>query len=269
MSEPLIAAVVAGILASLACGLGVIPLMWKRLDPARHAGVGYAAAAGLMFAASVINLIVPALQGTDNRVAQEGLTLWNTDGSGVGPVFIGVLVGAAFLDFTGRWIASRNLDETLGLKLGGSLGLLIFAAMCIHSIPEGVAVGVGYVAGDSEYAQNPNLGNYIALAIAIHNIPEGLAVAIPLRAAGVSLHRCFWLAVITSVPQPIAAVPAVLAAWFFAPLMPGLMGFAAGAMIFLVIKELLPEAFERIGATRTAWAFLLGFAGMVLVQVIL
>ncbi len=268
MNEALIQAVVAGVLASLACGLGVLPLLWKRLDPARHAGVGYAAAGGLMFAASVYNLIVPALQG-GSSIAEDGWALWNADGSGVGPVLIGVLVGALFLDLTGRIIESKGLGETFGPNMGGATGLLIFLAMCVHSIPEGVAVGVGYVAGETEYAHNPNLGNYIALAIAIHNIPEGLAVAIPLRSAGVSLWRCFWLAVLTSVPQPIAAVPAVLAAWFFEPLMPGLMGFAAGAMMFLVVKELIPEALERIGATRLAWAFLLGFSGMVLVQVLL
>jgi ZIP family zinc transporter len=269
MSETLIQAIVAGILASLACGLGVIPLMWRRLDPKQHAGLGYAAAGGLMVAASVLNLILPALQGNQGRNVEELFALWHADGSGVGPVLIGLIVGALFLDLTGRFIERRGLDETLGLKLGGATGLLIFLAMCLHSIPEGVAVGVGYVAGDAVYAHNPNLGHTIALAIAIHNIPEGLAVAIPLRAAGVSFHRCFWLAVLTSVPQPIAAVPAVLAAWFFAPLVGGLMGFAAGAMIFLVVKELIPEALERVSHTLTAWAFLMGFAGMTLVQVIL
>ena len=266
MSEALLQAVIAGILASLACGLGVVPLMWKRLDPARHAGVGFAAAGGLMMAASVCNLILPALDGA----APEDWALWTGDGSGVGPVLIGVLVGAAFLAWTGKWIEARGMDETsFGTSLGGGKGLLIFRAMCVHSIPEGVAVGVGYAAEASDAIQHANLGNYIALAIAIHNIPEGLAVAIPLRSAGVSLHRCFWLAVLTSVPQPIAAVPAVLAAWFFEPLMPGLMGFAAGAMIFLVVQELLPEALERIGKQKTAWSFLLGFCAMVLVQVVL
>ena len=147
--------------------------------------------------------------------------------------------------------------------------MLIFLAMCVHSIPEGVAVGVGYTAEATDYAHNPHLGDYLALAIGIHNIPEGLAVAIPLRAAGVSIHKCFWLAVLTSVPQPIAAVPAVLTAYWIEPVIPWLMAFAAGAMIFLVIEELVPEALEKLGGQKVAWSFTLGFGGMMLIQTVL
>ena len=149
---------------------------------------------------------------------------------------------------------------------GGRTGVLIFLAMTVHSIPEGVAVGVGYAA---EKIGAHGLGSYIALAIAIHNIPEGLAVAIPMRSAGVSIHRCFWAAVLSSLPQPIAAIPALMAAWFFTPLMPVLMGFAAGAMIFLVVMELIPDALETTRPIRIAWAFIVGFCIMLLVQVIL
>jgi len=113
------------------------------------------------------------------------------------------------------------------------------------------------------------LGPTLALAIAIHNIPEGLAVAIPLRGAGASIFRCFLAAVATSLTQPIATIPAVLLAWFFTPLMPVLMGFAAGAMVFLVILELIPEALETESPRRIAWAFTLGFCLMLLVQVVL
>jgi ZIP family zinc transporter len=263
MTDPLISAVVAGLLASLACGLGALPLAIPRLDPARHAGLGYALAAGLMFAASVYNLILPGLQ-TDLSQESYGWTLTK-----MGPILGGLFIGAGFLSLSGRYIDDHDLGEKFGKGLGGAGGLLIFLAMCVHSIPEGVAVGVGYTAEGTEYAHNPNMGSYLALAIGIHNIPEGLAVAIPLRAAGVSIHKCFWLAVLTSVPQPIAAVPAVLAAWAFNPLMPWLMAFAAGAMIFLVVQELIPEALEKLSPQRVAWAFVLGFGGMMLIQTVL
>ena len=92
--------------------------------------------------------------------------------------------------------------EEVGRAFGRS-GVLIFLAMCIHSVPEGVAVGVAY-ASDEVYGKH--LGPYIATAIAIHNIPEGLAVAIPLRASGVSLPKCFLAAFLTSLPQPMAAL---------------------------------------------------------------
>ncbi|MEL7088451.1 MAG: ZIP family metal transporter, partial [Planctomycetota bacterium] len=185
------------------------------------------------------------------------------------PILGGLFVGAAFLSLSGKLIDDHGLGERFGKGLGGAGGLLIFLAMCVHSIPEGVAVGVGYTAEATDYAHNPHLGDYLALAIGIHNIPEGLAVAIPLRAAGVSIHKCFWLAVLTSVPQPIAAVPAVLAAWLFNPLMPWLMAFAAGAMIFLVVQELIPESLEKLSPQRVAWSFTIGFGGMMLIQTVL
>ena len=263
LDEVLIYAVVAGLLASLACGLGALPLAIPRIDPARHTGMGYGFAAGLMFAASVYNLILPALQPD---FAAEGAT-WSLDR--MLPILGGLFIGAGFISLTGKLIDDHDLGERFGQGLGGAGGLLIFLAMCVHSIPEGVAVGVGYTAEGTAYAGNPNLGNYLALAIGIHNIPEGLAVAIPLRAAGVSIHKCFWLAVLTSVPQPIAAVPAVLTAWWIQPLIPWLMAFAAGAMIFLVIEELIPEALKDLSGQRVAWAFTLGFGGMMLIQTVL
>jgi zinc transporter, ZIP family len=264
LSEALVHAVVAGVLASLACGLGVLPLMLPKVDPKRDAGIGYAIAGGLMVSASVWNLLLPALHLVPDEL---GHTQWTL--ALVLPVLGGLAAGAAFLSIADQLIDDHHLGEKLGGNMGGSLGLLVFLAMTIHSIPEGVAVGTAYAAEGTEYATDPQMGLYVALAIAIHNIPEGLAVAIPLRAAGVSLHRCFWLAVLTSVPQPIAAVPAVLAAWAFNPLMPWLLSFAGGAMIFLVVLELLPEALERLTHQRVAWAFTAGFGGMMLVQVLL
>jgi len=263
-NDILLKAVVAGVLASLACGLGVFPLMIRQLDPKRHAGIGYAFAAGLMFAASVYNLILPALQSGEG----DASFAWTL--SKMGPILGGLFIGAGFLSLSGKLIDDHDLGEKFGKGLGGAGGLLIFLAMLVHSIPEGVAVGVGYTAeGTTAYAHNPHMGSYLALAIGIHNIPEGLAVAIPLRAAGVSLHKCFWLAVLTSLPQPIAAVPAVFAAWWINPLMPWLMAFAAGAMIFLVIQELIPEALEKLSPQRVAWAFTVGFGGMMMIQTVL
>lgn len=255
----LLNAVIAGLLASLACGLGALPLLIKRWDPAKHTALSYGFAGGLMVAASVYNLIVPALS-----VDMGALTLRL-----VTPVIVGLLLGSAFLALSDRLLPHESEPSSSQMKSwGGRTGLLIFLAMCVHSIPEGVAVGAGYAAGQSGHYPD-KMGHYLALAIAIHNIPEGLAVAIPLRSAGASIRRCFLAAVLTSLPQPIAAVPAVLAAWFFQPLMPVLMGFAAGAMIFLVIMELIPNALTTGRPTPIAWAFMLGFCLMILVQVAL
>lgn len=246
----------AGILASFACGLGALPLAIKSIDIQRQTGIAYAGAGGLMFAASVYNLILP------------GLTLQSAsiDLSTAAPVISGILLGALFLSQADRYLSPERLEQANWKRFGNKAQLLIFIAMSVHSIPEGVAVGVGY---SSEAVYANNLGDYIALAIGIHNIPEGLAVAIPMRAAGASIWRCFWAAFLTSLPQPIAAVPAAYVSWLFQPIMPILMGFAAGAMIFLVILELIPEALHSSSPIRVAWSFTIGFCAMILVQVLL
>ncbi len=256
----LIEAVVAGLLASVACGLGALPVFIPGLDPKKHIGLGYGVAGGLMFSASVYNLILPGLN-IDGFAWRFG-NVW--------PVLVGILAGAAFMSLTDRFLHDRGdakLDEQFN-QWGGRVGLLVFIAMTVHSIPEGVAVGTAYTAGEKAFGHE-GLGATVALAIAIHNIPEGLAVAIPMRSAGASLGRCFGAAFFTSLPQPIAAIPAVLLAWFFEPLMPLLMGFAAGAMIFLVVLELLPEALQTQSHSHIAWAFTIGFGGMLLIQVVL
>ena len=249
---------VAGILASLACGLGALPLALKSLDVQKRAGLGYALAAGLMLTASIVNLIMPGLTMGNGPDLQLGQTV---------EVVGGILLGAAFIWVVHQYLSPERLEQHHWKRWGNRSQILIFIAMAVHSIPEGVAVGVGY-AGGEHYAL-PSLGGYIALAIAIHNIPEGLAVAIPMRATGASIQRCFWAAVLTSVPQPIAAVPACIFAWIFKPLMPALMGFAGGAMIYLVIMELIPDALEKESPVAVAWAATVGFCLMLLVQVIL
>jgi zinc transporter ZupT len=254
--EIVIKSVIAGLAASLACGLGVLPLMLGGLDPQRHRGLGYGFASGLMFSASVYNLILPGLQlGSPQVDLKSALS-----------VTAGVLCGALLIWSTNRWLSNEQFEQGYWKKWGGRAGLLIFLAMAIHSIPEGVAIGVGYA---SEEVLSGHLGSYISLAIAIHNIPEGLAVAIPLRAAGASLPRCFFAAFLTSLPQPIAAVPATILSWLFHPIMTLLMGFAAGAMIFLVLLEMLPDALARMRPSSIAWSFILGFCLMLLVQVLL
>jgi len=244
------------VLASFACGLGALPLAIKSIDLQKHTGVAYAAAGGLMFAASVYNLILPGLTLSSSTIQF----------SDAAPVIVGILLGAGFLSVTDKYLSHERLEQTNWKRFGSRAQLLIFIAMSVHSIPEGVAVGVGY---SSEAVYSNNLGNYIALAIAIHNIPEGLAVAVPMRTEGASIWACFWAAFFTSLPQPIAAVPAAYVSWLFQPIMPILMGFAAGAMIFLVILEILPEALHTASTSKVSWAFTLGFCVMVLVQVVL
>ncbi|HMB70523.1 MAG TPA: ZIP family metal transporter [bacterium] len=251
-----VAAFVAGIAASLACGLGALPLAIRRFNFEKKVGLGYAFAAGLMFSASVYNLLLPAFTLGQDSASQ----LWP-----VVKTLGGMAAGAWFLWWIERTVTPEQLQSGFLGSLGGRTGALVFLAMTFHSIPEGIAVGVGY-GSETHLAQGQGFGHYIALAIGIHNIPEGLAVALPMRLRGMSLWKAAALATVTSLPQPLAAVPASLAVWLFEPLMLPFLGFAAGAMMYLVLMELIPEALESHGRAETAWLFLAGFGLMGLVQ---
>jgi ZIP family zinc transporter len=249
---------VAGLFAAVACGLGALPVAFDREGLQRRVGLGYAFAGGLMFAASVYNLLMPAFTlGGD-----AATDLWP-----VVQTLAGVLSGCAVLWLVRERLTPERLANLPFHSLGNRQSALVFLAMTVHSFPEGVAVGVGY--GAESRVGSPGLGLHLAVAIAIHNIPEGMAVAIPMRAAGASVASCFWYASLTSLPQPLAAVPAALMVWFFEPLILPMLGFAAGAMMYLVVVELIPDALEERRPVEIAWAFLLGFSLMVLVQVVL
>ena len=250
------ASFVAGIFASIACGLGALPLAIHGKWIEARIGLGYAFAGGLMIAASFYNLLMPAMaMGTDESTQLVPLL----------QILVGLYSGCAMLWLFQKWLTPDRLEKGLLKSLGGRVSTLVFVAMSLHSIPEGVAVGVGYGA-EGHHDQFSGLGLYIALAIAIHNIPEGLAVALPMRAEGASIAKCFFMAFLTSLPQPLAAVPASLMVWLFKPLMLPMLGFAAGAMIYLVVVELIPDALETRSASQTAWAFMIGFGLMILVQ---
>jgi zinc transporter ZupT len=128
--------------------------------------------------------------------------------------------------------------------------------MFVHSMPEGIAIGVGYATGEVRF------GLLLTTAIAVHNVPEGIAVSLPLRARGASTALCAGYAILTSVPQPALAVPAFALTTFFQPLVAPSLGFAGGAMIFLVIAELIPDSLAACSRSDTAWAVTIGLVAM-------
>ncbi len=249
--------VIAGLIASIACGFGAFPLLIRRLDAKERIGLGYGFAGGLMFAASVYNLLLPAF----TLGAEDASRLWS-----VVQTLGGMGVGCAFLWTVERSLTPQRLRSKFLHMFAGRLEALIFIAMAFHSVPEGVAVGVAF-ASEKHLEAAAGLGLYITIAITIHNIPEGLAVALPMHARGASIGRCFLFAFLTSLPQPVAALPASLLVWFFKPLMLPFLGFAAGAMMYLVLMELIPSALERRSRAEIAWAFMAGFGLMAFIQV--
>ena len=236
-----------GIFSALATGLGAIPVaLLKNKSKVVRAFSG-AVAAGMMISASVFSL------------AQEGIALKVKRPTAPYEVILGLLLGAAFFWFVDKLFEERDLKVGFLGKRAAKKGFLIFLAMFIHSFPEGVAIGVGFATGDL------NFGLLIALAISVHNIPEGIAISLPLYSERVPIRRCVLLSILSSVPQPIAAVPAALAVWFFEPLLATGLGFAAGAMIYLVVLELIPEALEDAGRSITAWGVMVGLTGMLMI----
>jgi zinc transporter ZupT len=229
------------LITDLATGLGALPFAFRRTLERRWEGISCAVAGGMMVSASVFSL------------AEQGLrrgSIW--------PIVAGMLGGATFF-----WLTARRLEgnvwQIADLSAQDSKqAVLIVATMFIHSIPEGIVIGVGYATG------NLRFGLLLAIAIAVHNIPEGIAVSLPLRTKGVSTLKCAGWAIFTSLPQPVFAVPAFLLVSVFHPLLPFGLGFAGGAMIFLVAAELIPQSVAKCSKSENAWGFMFGFVLMLL-----
>ena len=236
-----------GIISCLATGLGAIPVHFIKTDSRPLRSFSSAFAAGMMISAAVFSL------------AQEGISLKSKFPLAPYEVILGLLLGAAFFWWTSRFVEDQHL-ENHNLAVGISKkGVILFIAMFIHSIPEGIAIGVGFATG------NIHFGLIMAIAISVHNIPEGIAVSLPLKKDGASTLKCAWASILTSLPQPILAAPAALLAWFFAPALGIGLGFAGGAMIYLVIAEMLPESLEEGGKVMAAWGVMIGLCAMLLI----
>jgi ZIP family zinc transporter len=239
--------ILAAAITVLANGLGGLPFVFVKKFPKNLARLGWAFSGGLMLSASVFNLVIPGVED-----------------DGFVPVAVGIGLGALLMVLTSLWL-DNNHFEVRGLSQAGSKRvIMILATLFIHSFPEGIAIGVAYGSGEAR------LGILIAIAIAIHNIPEGLAVALPLRAEGVSGWKCVGWAIFSGVPQILAAIPAYLAVVAFRPILPYAFGFAAGAMILLVMSEMIPESraseTERLSSASSG---VFGFLLMMVMQIIL
>ncbi len=229
-----------GLVTALATGLGAVPFVFVRHLTTATVAYADAIAAGLMLGAS----FTLVSEGT-------GYGTWQT--------IVGANLGVLFILAAERFLRRRNL--TLGALSGAGArrAVLVIVTMTVHSFAEGVAVGVAFGGGTQ-------LGLLIAIAIAVHNIPEGLAISAALRSRGSTIAACAWWSVFSSLPQPLMAVPAYAFVELVAPVLPYGLGFAAGAMIFMVFEELLPEAYERARRARVALLVSVMLVAMVLFE---
>jgi ZIP family zinc transporter len=218
-------------------------------------------AAGVMIAASYWSLLAPAIEMSEGK----GIPSWV-------PAVTGFLIGGIFLRGIDKVLPHLHLGfltgEAEGLKTNWRRSTLLVMAITLHNIPEGLAVGVAFGALAAGLPA-ASLGAAIALAIGIgiQNFPEGLAVSMPLRREGLSRRKSFWYGQLSGVVEPIAGVIGAAAVIVAQPILPYALAFAAGAMIFVVIEELVPEA-QRGGNTDLAtMGGMVGFAIMMLLDV--
>lgn len=223
-----------------ATGLGAVPFFFLELEP-QWAGVCNGLAAGVMLAASF-------------DLVQEGQSY----GGGGNYVVFGIMGGAIFIWLCKKFLEQYGEVSMLDIKgADASKVVLVIGIMTLHSFGEGSGVGVSF-AGSKGLTQ----GLLVTLAIAVHNIPEGLAVSMVLASRGVSPQNAMLWSIITSLPQPIVAVPSFLCADAFHKVLPFCTGFAAGCMIWMVIAEVLPDAFKEASPSHVASAGTLAVAFM-------
>ncbi|XP_065852092.1 putative zinc transporter At3g08650 [Euphorbia lathyris] len=222
-----------------ATGLGAVPFFFVELDP-HWAGLCNGMAAGVMLAAS-FDLI------------QEG----QSHGAG-NWVMIGILSGGVFILLCKKLLEQYGEVSMLDIKgADATKVVLVIGIMTLHSFGEGSGVGVSF-AGSKGFSQ----GLLVTLAIAVHNIPEGLAVSMVLASRGVSPQNAMLWSVITSLPQPLVAVPSFICADAFNKFLPFCTGFAAGCMIWMVVAEVLPDAFKEASSSQVASAATISVAFM-------
>ena len=220
-------------------------------------------AAGVMIAASYWSLLAPAIEMSEELPVPSWV-----------PATAGFLLGGAFL-----WVVDKTLphlhsgfpvEEVEGIKTSWERSILLVLAITLHNIPEGLAVGVAFGAVAANLPAASLAGAVaLALGIGIQNFPEGTAVSVPLRREGLSQLKAFWYGQLSAVVEPIAGVLGAAAVLLMRPILPYALAFAAGAMIYVVVEELIPESQLESKTDVATIGAMLGFAVMMTLDVAL
>jgi len=262
--HPVVQALLAGLFTwgVTAAGAGLVFFFRQVNQRVLDAMMGFAA--GVMLAASYWSLLAPAIEMSADF---SSLPHWV-------PPLLGFLAGGVFLSVTDKILPHLHpnfaLKDAEGIATRWKRQVLLVLAITLHNIPEGLAIGVAF--GAVAYGlETASLGAAIALAIGIglQNFPEGSAVSLPLRREGMSPSRAFFWGQLSAVVEPVAAVIGAAAVMSMRPVLPYALAFAAGAMVFVVIEELIPEAHREGHADLVGYATLIGFALMMTLDVAL
>jgi len=235
---------VASLVAGLATGAGALPVLFTKKVSDRLLDVMLGFSAGVMLAATSFSLIVPAIDLSNPWVA-----------------LFGIILGALVLHLVDRFVP--HFHPRLGAE-GPSSNLprvwLFVFAITIHNFPEGLAVGVSFGSG------NVAAGLVVALAIGLQNMPEGLAVALPLLREGYTRKRSLWYGTLTGLVEPVGGLLGVALVSIFQPVLPWALAFAAGAMLFVVSDEMIPESHRKGFEREATFGLIAGFVIMMLLD---
>lgn len=218
-------------------------------------------AAGVMIAASYWSLLAPAIEMAEELAIPAWL-----------PAAIGFLLGGAFIRLVDYLLPHLHLgfpmEEAEGIKTSWRRSILLVLAITMHNIPEGLAVGVAFGAAAAGLPAATVAGAVaLAIGIGIQNFPEGTAVSVPLRREGLSRLKSFWYGQLSGTVEPIAGVLGAAAVLLMRPILPYALAFAAGAMIFVVVEELIPESQLGKNADIATLGAMLGFVVMMILDV--
>jgi ZIP family zinc transporter len=221
-------------------------------------------AGGVMIAASFWSLLAPSIAMAEEM---DGIAPWI-------PALLGFLAGGGFVRAIDLVLPHLHLglqmDKAEGVRTTWQRSVLLVLAITIHNIPEGLAIGVAFGAAAAGLPSATVAGAIVlALGIGIQNFPEGLAVAMPLRAEGLSRRKSFWYGQLSAVVEPVAGVLGAALVLLMRPMLPFALAFAAGAMIFVVVEEVIPEAHNAGNGDIATMGVMFGFAVMMVLDVAL
>lgn len=250
------------IIPFIGTGLGamMVLIMKDMINPKlQKALTGFAA--GVMISASFWSLLIPAVEQANEKMGKMSVI----------PTSLGFCLGMAFLLLIDTLTPHMHLDESVeGPKSKLKKNTMLVLAVVIHNIPEGMAVGVlfaGWMQGNSLVTFSAALS--LAIGIAIQNFPEGAIISMPLYANGESKAKACLKGIMSGAVEPIAGFITIILASFIVPYMPVLLSFAAGAMIYVVVEELIPEMTEDSHSNLSTIAFVFGFTGMMILDIAL
>ena len=224
-------------------------------------------ASGVMVAASVWSLLIPSMEMATPSTPPCGEAFWS-----VLPAAAGFLLGMGFLLMIDSLTPHLHIgtDKPEGMRSHLSKTAMLALAVTIHNLPEGMAVGVVFAGAESGIS-NISLASAVAVAlgIAIQNVPEGAIISMPMRAAGNSKWRSFVIGSLSGAVEPVGAVAVLLLASLLMPILPYMLAFAAGAMFYVVVEELIPEASNGQHSNLSTIGFAIGFVLMMVLDVVM